>query len=125
MSHPARIRHLTARLKARGCRLAVDECGVGVGSFNHLRSQEVDYLKIHDEFTRELAVSAVDREVVLALHRIVHCMGGRTIAERVADEAVLKQLAELGIDYAQGFAVARPEALEIGATPAVGATQVA
>jgi EAL domain-containing protein (putative c-di-GMP-specific phosphodiesterase class I) len=50
----------------------------------------------------------VDRAMVASIHRIGRVMGLRTVAERVECESVLTALREVGVDYAQGYAIARP-----------------
>jgi EAL domain-containing protein (putative c-di-GMP-specific phosphodiesterase class I) len=50
----------------------------------------------------------VDREMVTAIHRMGKVMGKSTIAEFVENDTILKALREIGVDYAQGYGVAKP-----------------
>jgi EAL domain-containing protein (putative c-di-GMP-specific phosphodiesterase class I) len=53
----------------------------------------------------------VDRAMVASIHQIVRVMGLRTVAEGVENESALLALSEIGVDYAQGYAIARPAPL--------------
>ena len=64
---------------------------------------------VHDEFVRRLPVSRTDQLVVKALAGVVRGMGRETIAEFVGDEPTISMLRIYGVDYAQGFAIGRPE----------------
>ena len=93
-----------------GCSVALDDFGAGFGSFHYLKHLPFDYLKIDGAFIRGLPASAHDQLVVKALVGLVREMGQRTIAEFVGDADTLALLAELGVDYAQGFHIGRPQA---------------
>jgi Amt family ammonium transporter len=49
--------------------------------------------------------------MVSAINEVGHSLGLRTIAEYAEDEAIVAELRRLGVDYAQGFGVARPAPL--------------
>ncbi|MHB8233882.1 MAG: EAL domain-containing protein [Solirubrobacteraceae bacterium] len=97
-----------------GCSVALDDFGAGFGSFHYLKHLPFDYLKIDGAFIRGLPASAHDQLVVKALVGLVREMGQRTIAEFVGDADTLALLRELGVDYAQGFHVGRPQAALAG-----------
>jgi Amt family ammonium transporter len=54
----------------------------------------------------------MDCAIVEAINRIAHILGMQTVAEIVEDQATLDRLRLLGVDYAQGFHIARPEPLQ-------------
>jgi EAL domain-containing protein (putative c-di-GMP-specific phosphodiesterase class I) len=93
---------------ALGCPLALDDFGVGFGSFYYVKRLPFSYLKIDGEFIRGLCGSAHDRLMVKALVDVARGMKMQTIAEWVGDEDTLDLLGELGVDGAQGFGIGRP-----------------
>jgi EAL domain-containing protein (putative c-di-GMP-specific phosphodiesterase class I) len=103
-------RAFCAGAQALGCAVALDDFGAGFGSFHYLKHLPFRYLKIDGAFIRGLTDSAHDQLVVKALVGLVREMGQSTIAEFVGDQATMSLLRELGVDYAQGFAVGRPQA---------------
>ncbi len=94
---------------ALGCQLALDDFGVGFGSFYYAKRLPFTYLKIDGEFIRGLCRCANDRLMVQALVQVARGMGMQTTAEWVGDVATLELLGELGVDFAQGFQVGRPQ----------------
>jgi len=98
-------------LRALGCRFALDDFGSGLSSFGYLKNLPVDYLKIDGVFVKDIADDPIDLSVVRAINEIGQVMGKRTIAEFVESEAIMARLAEIGVDYAQGYAVGRPQPL--------------
>jgi diguanylate cyclase (GGDEF)-like protein/PAS domain S-box-containing protein len=103
--------HFIRTLKKAGCRFSLDDFGSGLSSFAYLKNLPVDYLKIDGAFIRDLADDPIDLAMVQAINQIGQVMGLKTIAEFVESESVLKKLIEVGIDYAQGYGIARPEPL--------------
>jgi EAL domain-containing protein (putative c-di-GMP-specific phosphodiesterase class I) len=102
-------RALAQRLTDLGCRFALDDFGAGFASFYYLKHLPLHYVKIDGGFIRDLARSSTDRLVVRAMVEIAAGMGLKTIAEFVEDAETLELLRELGVDYAQGYHVARPQ----------------
>lgn len=93
-----------------GGAIALDDFGAGFGSFHYLKHLPFRYLKIDGAFIRGLPDSPHDQLVVKALVGLVRAMGQQTIAEFVGDRRTLELLRELGVDYAQGFHIGRPQA---------------
>lgn len=98
-------------LRVLGCKLALDDFGVGHGSFTYLRHLPVDYLKIDMQFVRNLLSSDEDRHVVEAIVGVARHFDIETIAEGVEDEATLDELRLMNVDYAQGYWIGRPQPL--------------
>ncbi len=99
-------------LKVLGCQFALDDFGSGLSSFAYLRNLPVDFLKIDGRFVKDIAHDAIDRAMVESINSIGHVMGLKTVAEFVEDGAIRATLAEMRVDYAQGFGIARPAPFE-------------
>jgi diguanylate cyclase (GGDEF)-like protein/PAS domain S-box-containing protein len=96
-------------LRERGCRFILDDFGSGLSSFRYLKSLDIEFLKIDGELVREIATDPIQREMVAAIHRIGESMGIQTIGEWVENSEIEQALTEIGVDYAQGWGVGRPE----------------
>lgn len=99
------------RIRELGCRFALDDFGSGFSTFAYLKELPIDYLKIDGSLVKELATDNIDREMVKAINKIGHTVGAQTIAEFVEDEQTLQYLREIGVDYAQGFGLCKPQSL--------------
>ncbi len=91
-----------------GCRISLDDFGSGLSSFAYLKSFDVDAIKIDGSFVHNMADSTYDRTVVRAINEIGRELGVDVIAERIEDEATLKELAKLGVSYGQGYLFNQP-----------------
>jgi diguanylate cyclase (GGDEF)-like protein/PAS domain S-box-containing protein len=107
-----RAREFMTALRKRGCRFALDDFGSGMSSFAYLKSLPVDYLKIDGSFIKNLDKDSMSIAIVQSVKRIGHTAGLQTIAEWVESEQVRARLATIGIDYVQGYAIAKPGPLE-------------
>jgi diguanylate cyclase (GGDEF)-like protein/PAS domain S-box-containing protein len=99
---------LMLELKAIGCRFALDDFGSGMASFSNLKHLPVDFLKIDGSFVRSMVEDKTDRAMVEAINQIGHVMRIQTIAEFAENHEILAALREMEVDYAQGYAIARP-----------------
>jgi EAL domain-containing protein (putative c-di-GMP-specific phosphodiesterase class I) len=99
-------------LRRLGCRFALDDFGSGLSSFAYLKNLPVDFLKIDGAFVRDMDTDAVDHAMVSAIQQLGKVLGTRTIAEFVRNDEILRMLREMGVDYAQGYAIAKPVALD-------------
>ena len=99
------------RLKDIGCQFALDDFGSGLSSFAYLKSLPVDFLKIDGVFVKDIVADPIARAMVASINTIGHEMGLQTVAEFVETEAILDQLRELGVDYAQGYFLGHPQPL--------------
>jgi diguanylate cyclase (GGDEF)-like protein/PAS domain S-box-containing protein len=107
-----RARAFSERVRAMGCGFALDNFGSGFGSFFYLKHLPIDYVKIDGDLVRGIATSRVDREVVSSIVDVAAALGPKTVGEHVHDERTLEVLAELGVDYAQGFHLGTPVPVE-------------
>src|SRR5690606_41014447 len=98
-----------ARVQALGCRIALDDFGVGFSSFSYLKHLKADIIKIDGSFIREIVTSHEDQLFVKALVDVARGMGMQTVAEFVESAEALALVTRLGVDYAQGYYVGRPQ----------------
>src|SRR5207247_3915999 len=94
------------RLRALGCRFALDDFGAGFGSFYYLKHLPIDYVKIDGEFVAGCHTNGVDRSIVGSIVGIARGLGKQTIAEHVSSPEILEVIKEEGVDFAQGFHLA-------------------
>ncbi len=101
------------RLKELGCRIAIDDFGIGHATLDYIRRFSMaDALKIDKSFINGMGNSREDTAIVDASIALASSLGLQVIAEGVEDLDQLNGLYERGARYAQGFAVARPMPLE-------------
>ncbi len=99
---------LISSLRQHGCKVALDDFGTGMSSFSYLKSLDVDFIKIDGSFVRSMLDDKIDSSIVEAVNNIGHIAGIKTIAEFVENDAILQKLTEMGVDFAQGWAIERP-----------------
>jgi diguanylate cyclase (GGDEF)-like protein/PAS domain S-box-containing protein len=112
-----RARQFARRVAALGCAFALDDFGAGFASFYYLKHLAFDLLKIDGEFVTDLANSVTNQLVVKAVVDIARGLGKKTIAEFVEDAETLELLRGMGVDYAQGFYIAKPAPLPLVEAP--------
>lgn len=105
-------RDFIQRMRRHGCRVSLDDFGSGYASYSHLKNLRTDSLKIDGAFVRDMLESPSDRAMVKSMHEVARSLGLRTVAEFVESPAHLEALREIGIDYAQGYAIHKPARLD-------------
>lgn len=94
-----------------GCTFALDDFGSGFSSYNHLKNLPVDFVKIDGSFVKDLLVDPIDMAMVSSIKDIARAMGMETIAEFVESKDIMVELGKMGVDFAQGYGVAKPDRL--------------
>jgi diguanylate cyclase (GGDEF)-like protein/PAS domain S-box-containing protein len=108
-------RRFVGVLHGMGCQFALDDFGSGMGSFSNLKSLPMDYLKIDGSFIRNLARDTVNQAMVTAMIKLARTLNFKVIAEQVEDTAALEAARRMGVDFLQGYAIARPQPLPLAA----------
>ncbi len=101
-----------AALKEFGVQFALDDFGSGLSSFGYLKNLQVDYLKIDGMFVKDMLDDPIDRAMVKSINDIGHVMNMATIAEFVENDEILHLLAEMEVDYVQGYGIGKPVPIE-------------
>lgn len=105
----AKARDFIREIRRRyGCKFSLDDFGTGFTSYAHLKNLRTDALKIDGSFVKDMLESPSDCAMVESMNEIAHSLGLHTVAEYVESEAILDKLREIGVDYAQGYAIHRP-----------------
>jgi len=102
-------------LHGMGCKFALDDFGNDLGAVANLRNLSMDFLKIDGLYMRDLAHNPVNQAMVSAMVRLARTLNFRVVAEQIEDSAALETARAMGIDFLQGYAVARPEPLRAAA----------
>ncbi|WP_282110040.1 putative bifunctional diguanylate cyclase/phosphodiesterase [Shewanella algicola] len=98
-------------LKPFGCKLALDDFGSGFSSFAYLKCLNVDYVKIDGQFVVNLCSNRSDKAIVAAICQLGKDMNFEVIAEFVENTDIGEYLRNIGVDYAQGYAINKPTRL--------------
>ena len=99
-------------LQNLGCQFALDDFGTGVSSLAYLKDLPVNYLKIDGSFVRDAIGNGRSESMIKAIAQLAKVMCMETIAEYVETDALRVRMAELGVDYGQGFAMGKAQPLE-------------
>ncbi|QYK01092.1 putative bifunctional diguanylate cyclase/phosphodiesterase [Shewanella psychrotolerans] len=99
-------------LRKQGFSFALDDFGTGFASYGYLRELPVNYVKIDGCFIKTLASNAKDYAIVKSIHDVCRVMGIETVAEFVENQDIIDRLQSIGINYAQGYAIGRPQSLD-------------
>jgi EAL domain-containing protein (putative c-di-GMP-specific phosphodiesterase class I) len=100
------------RVRALGCTFALDDFGTGTSSLAHLKSLPVTMLKIDGSFVRDAMTNPRSDSLVKAVAQLARAMGIITVAEFVETDELRLRMANLGVDYGQGFAIGKPLPLQ-------------
>ena len=107
----ARAEVMMKRLRELGCTIALDDFGTGLSSLQYLRALPIDMLKIDGSFVRDVLKDPRAESMVQAMAQLARSMNLITVAEYVETEEIRLRVARLGVDYGQGFAIAKPAPL--------------
>jgi diguanylate cyclase (GGDEF)-like protein/PAS domain S-box-containing protein len=102
-------RRFIDQVRAFGVRVALDDFGAGYTSFSYLKELPADVLKIDGSFIVNINAHPANVAIVEAIVNLAANLGMKTIAEWAEDADTVRTLAEIGVDYVQGYAIARSQ----------------
>ena len=100
-------RRFIDRVRQYGSKLALDDFGAGYTSFNYLKEIPADFIKIDGSFVRDINLNPANYAITRTIVDLTHELGMRSIAEWAETPETVQALIELGVDYGQGFGLAR------------------
>ncbi|MGE8280895.1 MAG: EAL domain-containing protein [Stenotrophomonas sp.] len=103
---------IVERLRCAGCQIALDDFGAGMSSFGYLKTLPLDLIKIDRSFIVDLDTDPISHTIISAIAKIGHQRGLKVVAEGVSNDHLCAAARSLGVDYAQGFGLHRPERVQ-------------
>ena len=111
--HTSQAMEFSRQMRTLGCEIGLEDFGGGLSSFSHLRSIYPSHVVLSRSLTRDLGGNRASTALLRAVQEITSDQRIHSIAEDVDNQETLEQLRDLGIDYAQGKAVAPNEPFEV------------
>jgi EAL domain-containing protein (putative c-di-GMP-specific phosphodiesterase class I) len=105
VSSVTRARDFIEAVRIMGFKFALDDFGSGSSSLAYIRQLPLDFLKIEGSFVQAILTDPVAHAMVEAVCHIGRAIHADLVAEWVDTEPLYRRVREMGIDYAQGFAV--------------------
>ncbi len=112
ISHMSNAKKVIQQLRSVGVKVALDDFGTGVSSFGYLQQLPIDFIKIDGRFIRNCSSSSADQAIIKCIYEVAKSMGKLTVAEYVESDEIKSFLQKIGINYAQGFGIKKPEPLD-------------
>jgi diguanylate cyclase (GGDEF)-like protein len=112
VSNRSKAQSFIDALRQKGCKFSLDDFGAGLSSFAYLKSFHVDTLKIDGSFVRDITENRISESMVAAITQVAKVMGLETVAEYVENKKTRALVAKLGVDFAQGHAIGKPQSFE-------------
>ncbi|MBE0472083.1 MAG: EAL domain-containing protein [Methyloprofundus sp.] len=104
-----KTRDMITKIRALGCKFALDDFGAGFCSYNYLKTFPVDYVKIDAQFIRNLTNNPTDQILVNSMTELATKLGKKTIAEYIDTPEAIEKLREIGVNFGQGYIFGKPE----------------
>jgi len=105
-------RRFIDQVRSFGVKVALDDFGAGYTSFSYLKELPADVLKIDGNFIVNINAHPANVAIVEAMVSLAGNLGMKTVAEWAEDAATVRTLARIGVDYVQGWVVARSQPAE-------------
>jgi len=100
------------KVRSFGLKVALDDFGSGYSNFSHILHLPIDYIKIDASLISNIDRDQNSRIMVETIVDLAHKLNVLTIAEFVSSQEILDVIKEVGVDYAQGYHMGKPELIE-------------
>ena len=108
MAEPERMVPVLKDLQELGVHLSIDDFGTGYSSLEQLQRYTMDTLKVDKNFIQGMEKDNRILNIVRTIVTLARNLGMFSVAEGTETVGQIKLLQEMGCDYAQGHALARP-----------------
>lgn len=105
-------RRFIDRMRSFGCKVALDDFGAGYTSFNYMKELRVDLIKIDGAYVRAIKAERSNYAITRTIVDLAREMNMSSVAEWAEDAEIVELLLGMGVDYAQGFGLAKPMAMD-------------
>ena len=107
-----KVYNFCVKARSYGITIALDDFGAGYANFSHILNLPVDYIKIDSSLISDIDRNQNSRIMVETIVELAKKLNVLTIAEFVSSKDILKVVTSLGVDYAQGFYIGKPEEIQ-------------
>ncbi|CAI1039372.1 diguanylate cyclase [Serratia grimesii] len=111
LEHDDICRPFIHQLQQLGCKLIVSGFGHSLNAFDELHGRRIDYIRIDERFITHVHCNQMDELMVSMLNGAAHRVHAQTLAGPAHQQITLNTLQALGVDLADGDAVAREQPL--------------
>lgn len=101
---------ILAEIRKKGILLAIDDLGAGFSNLQYISALAPEIVKLDRELIRGCARDTRSFRLLRSMTSLCHSMNARIIAEGIETEAELEAVLEAGVDFGQGYLLARPAA---------------
>jgi PAS domain S-box-containing protein len=112
ISNKVCVSNFINNIRQSGCQVALSGFGRNAESYDLINSLQVDFIKIDGGLILNMFNNPIELNKVTAIDRAAKKLGIKTVAEMVESDEVIVRLGEIGIDFAQGFGISRPNRLD-------------
>jgi len=109
------LRVALGRVRAHGVALALDDFGDGRSSLRLWSELKPEFVKVDKYFSRGIDRNGNKVQTLRALLQIAETLGAQLVAEGVETAEELRTLRDLGVAWAQGWFLGRPQAAQVDA----------
>jgi diguanylate cyclase (GGDEF)-like protein len=102
-------RRFINRARELGAKIALDDFGAGYTSLNYLKELPAEVLKLDGSLVKDMNKHPANLSIVRAIVELTRDLGMKSICEWAEDSETVETLANIGADYVQGYAIARPQ----------------